>query len=86
MQAAAFGAVIPHIRRDADDKLAGLDEAGDDPIDGTAIQDVLGALGDVAGLVAQRRVALRPLALDGFEMGDVADADGEFDEVENNGL
>ena len=40
----------------------------------------------MAGLVAQRRVALRPLALDGFEMGDVADADGEFDEVENNGL
>jgi hypothetical protein len=72
-----------------DQLLAGGDLALDNPIERTAIQQFLGALGHLAGDVHQLRLLalglllLQPLLLPGGEIGKAVAADTEFNEMEH---
>ena len=85
VQAGAGGAVVPAFGLDGGDALADQDAAGDDPVERAAVSHLVGAARKTAGLVAERRGGGEAGGLDGAQVGDVADADGEFEDVKHRG-
>lgn len=75
-EAGAGGAVVPVVRDDVEDALAGEHGSGDDPVDAAAAGDFGDAAGLVSGLVAEGGSGGLAGGLDLVEVGDVADADG----------